>query len=64
MTPLKTFDGSLRDERVAAVRLPARDEVEALVELGEQPRDLGRVVLAVAVDRDDDVARGLREARL
>ena len=48
-------------QRVAPLRLPARDEVEALVELGEQPRDLGRVVLEVAVDRDDDVAARLRE---
>ena len=48
-------------ERVAPLRLPAGDEVEALVELGEQARDLGRVVLEVAVDRDDDVALGLRE---
>ena len=49
-------------ERVAALRLPAGDEVVALVELREQPRDLGRVVLQVAVDRDDDLARGLAEA--
>ena len=49
-------------ERVAALRLPARDEVVALVELREQARDLGRVVLQVAVDRHDDVARRLGEA--
>ena len=41
-------------QRVAALRLPAGDEVEALVELRQQARDLGRVVLQVAVDRDDD----------
>jgi hypothetical protein len=46
------------------VRLPAGDEVEALVELREQPADLARVVLAVAVDGDDDVTLGLREPGL
>ena len=51
-------------ERVAALRLPAGDEVEALLELREQARDLGRIVLEVAVDRDDDVALRLLEARL
>ena len=64
MTQLKIRDGIRRRQRVAALRLPARDEVEALVELGEQARDLGRVVLQVAVDRDDDVALRLLEAGL
>jgi hypothetical protein len=49
-----------RDEpappRVAPLRLPAGDQVEALVELREQPRDLGGIVLEVGVDRHDDVA--------
>ena len=49
-------------ERVAPLRLPAGHEVEALVELRQQAGDLGRVVLEVAVDRDDDVAGRLREA--
>ena len=49
-------------ERVAPLRLPAGDEVVPLVELGEEPRDLGRIVLQVAVDRHDDVAGGLAEA--
>ena len=49
-------------QRVAAVRLPAGDEVEALVELGQQARDLGGVVLEVAVDRDDGLALRLGEA--
>ena len=31
---------------------------------GEEARDLGRIVLKVAVDRDDDVALRLRETRL
>ena len=43
-------------ERIAPVRLPAGDEVEALVELREQARDLRGIVLEVAVDRDDDLA--------
>ena len=33
---------------------PARDDVEALIEAIEQPGDVGRVVLAVAVHRDQD----------
>ena len=51
-------------ERVAPLRLPAGDEVVALVELGEEPRDLGRVVLQVAVNCHDDVSGGLAEARI
>ena len=50
--------------RVAPPRLPAGDEVEALVELREQPRDLRRIVLQIRVDRDDDFAsRGLPRIR-
>ena len=51
-------------ERVAPLRLPARDEVVALVELREQPGDLGGIVLQVAVNRHDDVPGGLAEARV
>ena len=47
--------------RIAAPRLPAGDQVEALVEFREQTRDLCRIVLEVAVDRDDDIALGLRK---
>ena len=36
--------------------LPAADHVVALVELGQEARDLGRVVLKVAVEREDQVA--------
>src|SRR6266581_2690790 len=43
--------------------LPARDEIEALLELRQQARDLTRVVLEVGVDRDDHVALSVREAR-
>ena len=50
--------------RVVPPRLPARDEVEPLVELREELRDLGGIVLEVGVDRDHDVALGLEEAGL
>ena len=49
-------------ERILSARLPPGDEVEALVELGQEPRNLGGVVLKIAVDRDDDVAACLVEA--
>ena len=63
MTALKTRETERGVARVAAPRLPPGDEVEPLVELREQARDLGRVVLTVAVDRDDDVAARLRRSR-
>ena len=47
--------------RIVPPRLPARDEIEALVELGEELRDFGRVVLEVGVHGDDDVATSLEE---
>ena len=57
----------LRDEpprpRIAALRLPAGDEVEALVELREQAWDLRRVVLEVGVDRHDHGSLGVAKAR-
>ena len=54
--------GDAARDRIAPLGLPARDEVVALVELREQPRDLGGVVLEVAVNCHDDVACGLGEA--
>src|SRR5207247_7801935 len=48
--------------RVATLRLPAGDEVEALLELGEQVRDLGRVVLEVPVHGHDHLAVRVSEA--
>ena len=62
MTRLKIRERNAARERVAPLRLPAGDQVEALVELREQPRDLGRIVLEVAVDRDDGLAARLVEA--
>ena len=47
---------------IATVRLPAGDEIEALVQLREEARDLCGVVLQVAVDRDDGLALRLVEA--
>ena len=45
-----------------AVLAPAVDEVVAFVDLGEHRGDVFGVVLEVAVDRDDDVARGMFDA--
>ena len=61
---LKTRENDAPQERVVAPGLPAGDEVEALVELREELRDLGRVVLQVGVDRHDDLAARLEEAGL
>src|SRR6266511_1614320 len=61
--PVEELRRDAARERVSAPRLPAGDEIEALLQLREQARDLGRIVLQVAVDRDDELARRLREAR-
>ena len=51
-------------ERVLAALPPAADHVEvALLQPGHEPRDVGRVVLQVAVRGHDDVAAGVVEAR-
>src|SRR4051794_3454205 len=49
---------------ILALRLPAGDEVEAFLELGKEARDLGGIVLEIAVDRDHDLAASLEEAGL
>jgi len=59
---LKEFRGNASRDRVAAVRLPTRDEVESLLELREQARNLGGIVLEIAIDRHDDIALRLSEA--
>ena len=41
---------------------PPRDEIEALVELRQQPRNLRWIVLKIAVDRDDGLAARLVKA--
>ena len=51
------------DERVVPVALPARDDVEAVVELRQEIRDLGRVVLQIRIHRDDHVAGGDVDSR-
>ena len=61
-TALKIFEGMRRVSGSRRFVFQPGDEVEALVELREQARDLGGVVLEVAVDRDDDVAGRLGEA--
>ena len=43
-------------DRIAPLHLPAGHQVEAFVELRQQARDLGRIVLQVRVDGDDDVS--------
>jgi hypothetical protein len=56
--------GKVAAQRVVLpVLAPARAHVEALVQLGEQQRDVLRVVLEVGVDRDDHLARGEVDAR-
>ncbi len=45
-------------QRVLAVDLPAADEIGAGVEPGEHARDLGGIVLQVAVHRDQTLAAG------
>ena len=54
--------GVALDGVVLAVLAPAAHDVEALFELGEQERDVGGVVLEVAIHRDDDVTAGEIEA--
>ena len=51
------------ERRVLAVLAPAGDDVVALLELVEQARDVGRIVLEVGVHRDDDVAARARRSR-
>jgi hypothetical protein len=48
--------------RVLSALLPARDQIEALVQLREQLGNLARVVLPVGVQRDDGRAAGDHEA--
>ena len=59
---LKIFDGIAARDRVAALGLPARHQVVALVELRQQAWDLGGVVLEVTVNCHDDVACRFGEA--
>ena len=49
-------------EVVLPVLAPAVDHVVPLVQFGQQPGDVGRVVLAVGVEGDDDPAAGMVEA--
>ena len=59
--PLISRDGSVRPQRVAARRAPAARHVGAGLDRGDEPRDVLRLVLQVAVHRHDDVAARPRE---
>ena len=57
------FDAILRKAGSSRLLAPAADDVVALVDLGEELRDLFRRVLEVGVERDDDLAPLTRRAR-
>ena len=62
--PVGDYRGQPAAERVVPPRHPpAGDDIVALGELGEEPRDVGRIVLAVAVHRDDDVTGAVPDRR-
>ena len=52
VTQLKSREAT-RGQWIAAVALPAADQIRAVAESLEEGRDVGGVILAVAVDRDD-----------
>ena len=41
---------------VLAILAPAGADIESFIEFLEQPRDIGRIVLQIAVHRNDDIA--------
>src|SRR6185295_12774264 len=53
-----------REPPVDAFVAPSADDVVAFGDLLEEARDLGRIVLEVAIHRDGDVATGEIESRL
>ena len=62
--PVGDARGNLaRDQLVLAVVAPADDEVEAGVDLLQQQRDVGRIVLQVAVHGDEHFAVRVLDAR-
>jgi hypothetical protein len=62
--PIGDDRGQSAGQRIFFARhTPARDNIEALGELGEEPRNVGGIVLAVAVHRDDDVAAAVLNRR-
>ena len=63
MSVLNSFDPQRLKRGSWRSPLPARDDVEALLELGQQRRDLRRIVLAVAVHRDHGRAAALVQPR-
>ena len=62
--PVEDAGEESSQDRVVPSRLPAGDEVEALVELREHLRDLGGIVLEVGVDRHDELAASFEEPGL
>ena len=52
-----------RDEGIVPLLAPARDDVVPCIELLEEPGDVGRVVLTVAIDGYQDLAPRLVERR-
>ena len=59
---MKSLRGQRLGERVLALLLPARDQVEPALERRDQPRQLGRVVLQVGVHGHDHSPRASPEA--
>src|SRR5215217_9787454 len=50
-------------ERILTPLLPARHQIETLVELGQKARNFHRVVLEIGVHREDQISRRRREPR-
>ncbi len=44
-------------ESIATLETPSGDHVEALIHLREEEWDIVRIILKVAIDRDDDFTR-------
>ena len=59
--PVGHARGEAAHEVVLPVLPPAVDDIVALIQLGQQGRDVGRVVLAVGVEGNDDRAAGVVE---
>ena len=53
--------GCAREEafhkRILALEPPARYHIVALIHLGQEERDISRIILQVSVERDDDLTR-------
>jgi len=47
-----------------ALGAPSAHQVVTFLELGHQARDIGGIVFAIAIERDDDITAGIRKAAL